>query len=131
MLVKMCPLHHHRDEPHTLGLFDTAGQEDYDRLRPLAYPDTDVFLVCFSPMIPDSFENVKWVIENISINNYVHLREKWIPEIKHHCPKTPFVLVGTKGDCREDRGLVDKLGTNRMKYILPIWQRNLISTKSF
>ena len=35
------------DEPFTLGLFDTAGQEDYDRLRPLSYPSTDVFLVCF------------------------------------------------------------------------------------
>ena len=34
-------------EPYTLGLFDTAGQEDYDRLRPLSYPQTDVFLVCF------------------------------------------------------------------------------------
>lgn len=32
-------------EPYTLGLFDTAGQEDYDRLRPLSYPQTDVFLV--------------------------------------------------------------------------------------
>lgn len=31
------------DEPYTLGLFDTAGQEDYDRLRPLSYPSTDVF----------------------------------------------------------------------------------------
>ena len=52
---------------------------------------------------------------NDNDNNYAHLREKWIPEIRHHCPKTPFVLVGTKGDCRQDRGLVDKLGTNRIK----------------
>ena len=47
------------DDPHTLGLFDTAGQEDYDRLRPLSYPQTDVFLVCFSTVSPSSFENVK------------------------------------------------------------------------
>jgi cell division control protein 42 len=47
------------EEPYTLGLFDTAGQEDYDRLRPLSYPQTDVFLVCFSVMSPASFENVK------------------------------------------------------------------------
>ncbi|MCJ1422297.1 Rho GTPase, partial [Sticta canariensis] len=53
------------DEPYTLGLFDTAGQEDYDRLRPLSYPQTDVFLVCFSVTSPASFENV---------------REKWFPE---------------------------------------------------
>ncbi|KAH9244623.1 hypothetical protein BASA81_017955 [Batrachochytrium salamandrivorans] len=42
------------NEPYTLGLFDTAGQEDYDRLRPLSYPQTDVFLVCFSVVSPAS-----------------------------------------------------------------------------
>lgn len=52
-------------EPYTLGLFDTAGQEDYDRLRPLSYPQTDVFLVCFSVVSPSSFENVK---EKVSFN---------------------------------------------------------------
>merc|ERR1712037_708068 len=52
------------EEPYTLGLFDTAGQEDFDRLRPLSYPSTDVFLVCFSTVLPSSFENVK---------------EKWAP----------------------------------------------------
>ena len=46
-------------EPYTLGLFDTAGQEDYDRLRPLSYPQTDVFLVCFSVVNPASFENIR------------------------------------------------------------------------
>ena len=46
-------------EPYTLGLFDTAGQEDYDRLRPLSYPQTDVFLVCFSVDNRDSFDNVE------------------------------------------------------------------------
>lgn len=57
------------DDPYTLGLFDTAGQEDYDRLRPLSYPQTDVFLVCFSVTSPASFENVK---------------EKWFPEVGFH-----------------------------------------------
>ena len=49
-------------EPYTLGLFRTAGQEEleaYDKLRPLNYPQTDVFLVCFSVVSPGSFENVK------------------------------------------------------------------------
>ena len=46
------------NKPISLGLWDTAGQEDYDRLRPLSYPQTDVFLVCFSIVSPPSFDNV-------------------------------------------------------------------------
>jgi Ras-related C3 botulinum toxin substrate 1 len=45
--------------PISLSLWDTAGQEDYDRLRPLSYPQTDVFIICFSIVSPPSFENVK------------------------------------------------------------------------
>ena len=52
-------------EPHTLGLFDTAGQEDYDRLRPLSYPQTDVFLVCFSIVNPASYENAKEKVRKV------------------------------------------------------------------
>ncbi|KAH0548447.1 Rho GTPase protein rac1 [Cotesia glomerata] len=74
--------------PISLGLWDTAGQEDYDRLRPLSYPQTDVFLICFSVTSPSSFENVT---------------SKWYPEIKHHCPDAPMILVGTKIDLRDDR----------------------------
>lgn len=43
----------------SLGLWDTAGQEDYDRLRPLSYPQTDVFVICFSLVSPPSYENVR------------------------------------------------------------------------
>eukprot|EP00126_Sphaerothecum_destruens_P002480 Sdes_comp15915_c0_seq1m5046 len=89
-------------EPFTLGLFDTAGQEDYDRLRPLSYPQTDVFLVCFSVVSPASFENVK---------------EKWVPEIMHHCHTTPFLLVGTQTDLREDHLTLEKLAKSRAKPI--------------
>lgn len=89
-------------EPYTLGLFDTAGQEDYDRLRPLSYPQTDVFLVCFSVISPASFENI---------------REKWVPEIAHHCPKTPFLLVGTQADLRDDPIAIEKLQRNKQKPI--------------
>jgi len=42
-----------------LALWDTAGQEDYDRLRPLSYPDSHVILICFAVDSPDSLENVQ------------------------------------------------------------------------
>ena len=48
-----------RGEPYTLRLFDMHGQEEYERLRPLSYPDTDVLLVCFSVVSPQSYESVK------------------------------------------------------------------------
>jgi Ras-related C3 botulinum toxin substrate 1 len=85
-----------------LGLWDTAGQEDYDRLRPLSYPQTDVFLICFSVVSPPSFENAK---------------NKWNPEIMHHCPKAPKLLVGTKIDLREDSETLARLADKRMQPI--------------
>ena len=89
-------------EPYTLGLFDTAGQEDYDRLRPLSYPQKEIFLVCFSIVNPASYENVK---------------EKWVPEIMHHCQKTPFLLVGTQVDLRDNQATCDKLSRNKQRPI--------------
>lgn len=70
-----------------LGLWDTAGQADYDRMRPLSYPDTDVFVVCFSVVSPTSFENLKL---------------KWLPELMHFAPRVPRILVGLKKDLRDD-----------------------------
>ena len=75
-------------KPFNLGLWDTAGQEDYDRLRPLSYPQTDVALVAFSVTSPDSLANVS---------------EKWVPELRHFIPNVPIVLVGCKSDLRNDR----------------------------
>ncbi|MBN3289465.1 RHOG protein, partial [Polypterus senegalus] len=78
----------------SLNLWDTAGQEEYDRLRTLSYPQTNVFVICFSIASPPSYENVK---------------HKWHPEVTHHCPNVPILLVGTKKDLRNDPDVAKKL----------------------
>lgn len=77
-----------------LALWDTAGQEDYDRLRPLSYPDSHVILICFAIDSPDSLDNVQ---------------EKWISEVVHFCPYLPVILVGCKMDLRNDPKTVAEL----------------------
>ncbi|KAL9662327.1 hypothetical protein QQ045_027160 [Rhodiola kirilowii] len=71
-----------------LGLWDTAGQEDYNRLRPLSYRGADVFVLAFSLVSLPSYENIL---------------KKWIPELQKFAPGVPLVLVGTKLDLREDK----------------------------
>lgn len=88
--------------PINLGLWDTAGQDDYDRLRPLSYPETNVFLVCFSVTSVASLGNVE---------------EKWIPEVHHHCPEAPIILVGTKADLRENPDELARLEANGEKVV--------------
>merc|ERR1711937_1008616 len=88
--------------PVNLELWDTAGQEDYDRLRPLSYPQTDVFLVAFSIISPHSFCNVK---------------SKWWPEIQHYAPGVPIILVGTKSDLRNDQSIIQQLSAKGMSII--------------
>jgi len=83
-----------------LGLWDTAGQEEYDRLRPLSYANANVFLICFSLVNPVSFENVS---------------AKWYPEVMHFCPEVPQILVGTKLDARNDVALLEKLKSQGQK----------------
>ncbi|ORY00760.1 RhoA protein [Basidiobolus meristosporus CBS 931.73] len=80
-----------------LALWDTAGQEDYDRLRPLSYPDSHVILICFSIDSPDSLDNVQ---------------EKWISEVLHFCAGLPIILVGCKKDLRNDPRTIETLRKN-------------------
>uniref|UniRef100_K1P2D0 Ras-like GTP-binding protein Rho1 n=1 Tax=Magallana gigas TaxID=29159 RepID=K1P2D0_MAGGI len=79
-----------------LQLWDTAGhdQHGYDRVRPLGYPYTDVFLMCYSIDSPDSLVNI---------------RGKWTPEVRHVCPSVPIVLVGNKKDTRTDPDVIKEL----------------------
>jgi len=67
-------------------LWDTAGQEDYQTLRTTMYRNTDIFLLCFSTVHMDSFDNLK---------------HKWIQELRTNAADTPFILVGTKTDLRD------------------------------
>ena len=84
----------------TVELFDTAGQDDYDRLRPLGYLNSHIFILCFSVTLIESFERVM---------------SKWITEIRDHMGfSIPVVLMGTRSDlrlfaaCREDfKGFID------------------------
>jgi len=84
--------------PVNLGLWDTAGSEEFTSLRPLSYPGTDVFIICFSIFSPQSFRNVK---------------EKWWQEITDHMEtKPPIVLVGTKADLRSKPAVIESLRAN-------------------
>jgi len=78
-----------------LALWDTAGQEEYDRLRPLSYPESNVILIVFSVDFPTSLANVQ---------------DKWYPEVAHFCEGTPLILVGTKTDLRRDEQTRRMLG---------------------
>uniref|UniRef100_A0A452TJ41 Rho-related GTP-binding protein RhoG n=1 Tax=Ursus maritimus TaxID=29073 RepID=A0A452TJ41_URSMA len=87
-----------------LNLWDTAGQEEYDRLRTLSYPQTNVFVICFSIASPPSYENV---------------RHKWHPEVCHHCPDVPILLVGTKKDLRAQPDTLRRLKEQGQAPITP------------
>ena len=93
-------------------LWDTAGQEDYSRLRPLSYPGTDIFIMCYSIVEPTTFTNIKSV---------------WYPEIRHHCPNSPIILVGTKLDLISNDSIIHKLTQQGKKIISPEDARNLSS----
>lgn len=70
-----------------IQLFDTAGQDDYDRLRPLSYPNTNVIMLLFDVCNPTSLENAEF---------------KWLEEVRHFLPRVPIILCGNKTDLRND-----------------------------
>ncbi|KAG0221685.1 Rho GTPase [Actinomortierella wolfii] len=74
-------------KPVQLALWDTAGQEEYERLRPLSYTKAHIILIGYSVDTPDSLDNVT---------------SKWIREVQEYCPDTPVILVGMKKDLRDE-----------------------------
>lgn len=72
--------------PYKLHIWDTAGQDEYDRLRPLSYSGANAIFLCFSLDSKSSFSN---------------LSEKWISEVKHYCRDAKIILIGTKLDLRQ------------------------------
>ncbi|KAL3317826.1 hypothetical protein Ciccas_003518 [Cichlidogyrus casuarinus] len=99
-----------------LALWDTAGQEDYDRLRPLSYPDTDVILMCFSI---DRLVLLHFLIFFLSTDSLENIAEKWFPEVKHFCPNVPIILVGNKKDLRNDERARHELAKIRQELVKP------------
>ncbi|KAI8629494.1 Rho2 GTPase [Xylariaceae sp. FL1651] len=81
-----------------LALWDTAGQEDYERLRPLAYAKAHVLLIGFSIDTPDSLDN-------------------WIEEATERCPGVPIILVGLKKDLRDDPVAIEEMRKKSLRFV--------------
>ncbi|GAW09621.1 gtp-binding protein rho3 [Lentinula edodes] len=92
------------DQLVELSLWDTAGQEEFDRLRSLSYAETHVVMICFSVDNPISLENIE---------------TKWLDEILEFCPGVKLVLVALKCDLRDDYSIKERLqryGTHPVQY---------------
>jgi Ras family protein A len=87
-----------------LALWDTPCEEGCDRLRPLAYPDAHVLLICFSIDNPDSLD---------------HIYEQWFPEVLHFCAGISIALVGTKSDLRHDGATIAELHKSSQHLVTP------------
>ncbi|KAL0485136.1 ced-10 [Acrasis kona] len=94
-----------------INCWDTAGPEDYDRLRPLSYPQTDLFLITFNVMNRRSFVNVE---------------EKWIPEVTYHCPGAHIILIGAKRDLRRDQEAIKRVEERKMTVVQEYEALNLV-----
>ncbi|XP_034477791.1 ras-like GTP-binding protein Rho1 [Drosophila innubila] len=81
---------------------ETNGNEDYDRLRPLSYPGTDVVVIVFSIDCRFYFEAVS---------------DKWKREIRHYLPNVPIILVGNKRDLRSDPDHLKELAKRKQQII--------------
>jgi small GTP-binding protein len=93
-----------KNEEIIVQIWDTAGQEDLENIRCLSYANTDVFLLCFSVVDPNTLANI---------------RTRWMPELKKYIQKPRVILVGTKDDLRTDPGTLAALRAEGLKPIDP------------
>lgn len=84
----------HNGRSYSVSLWDVAAQADYDRLRPLSYPQTDVFLLCYSLVSHGSLEA---------------LQSRWLPEVQEHVPEARLLVCATKADLLEDEAMLAAL----------------------
>ena len=70
-----------------LVVVDVGGRDDYAKLRKCAYHKMDIIILCYAANSPNSLQRIV---------------DYWVPEIRRHCPKVPFILVATKKDIRDD-----------------------------
>jgi len=84
-----------------MSLWDTAGQEDYDRLRPLSYPETSVIIICFATDKPSSLTSVTNKAAEYMLE-YPLTFVQWIDELVQYCEGVPRILVGCKTDVRKN-----------------------------
>lgn len=88
-------------------------QDGFDTIRPLCYPNTDVFLLCYSVVSPTSYHNIT---------------EKWLPELKEYAPQVPVILVGTQTDLRNDVRVLVELHRYNASPITPAMGKQLANT---
>ncbi|KAJ5728311.1 P-loop containing nucleoside triphosphate hydrolase protein [Penicillium malachiteum] len=93
-----------------LALWDTAGQEDYERLRPLAYSKAHVILIGFAVDTPR-------FAGELYISMTANLRGQWIEEANERCPGVPIILVGLKKDLREDPMAIEEMRKKSLKFV--------------
>ncbi|XP_022254435.1 rho-related GTP-binding protein RhoN-like isoform X2 [Limulus polyphemus] len=81
-------------------VWDTSGASAYGTVRPLAYKDASVFLLCFSIVDPESLNNTA---------------ARWHPEIRQHCAEVPVILCGCQCDLRNDLDTVTSLAKDKLQ----------------
>jgi len=88
--------------PINLGLWDTAGQDDFEHMRPISYVAADIFLLFFAIDNPTSYHNIK---------------HKWFPEVRRQNPDVPLLLVGTKSDIRDNEKQLEELSSKGIEIV--------------